>query len=245
MRRNNLSWLHGLMGIGAVVFLTGADGGGCTPEEPPPPEEPACPPGEHLELVCDPEVCMGQGCIEMCVPDSPCPEGTYEEWVCDDPVSMEDPQAPESICVDPNGCPPEPGGCYPICIPVNPCEPGSHEEWVCQSEPCDPMLQNCEPTQPPCEDPMSQNCEPPPEECYPICVPDMCEPGTHEEWVCEPVYYEEQTICVDPMGCPPPPEECYPVCVPDCQWVCDENMNCWEECGYITFGFGEKKEEPQ
>jgi hypothetical protein len=156
----------------------------------------------------------------MCVPDPICPDGFYEEWVCE---GGDMPVNDQSICLDPNGCPPEPGECYPMCVPVDPCGPGFHEEWAC-TEPVEPQMGGGM-EEPSCNDPMG--C---PDQCYPICVPDNpCEPGYHEEWVCGPVTME-QSICLDPNGCEPGPEECYPICAPDCVVVCDEYNMCWEDC---------------
>lgn len=198
--------LHTALGIGAVMFLTGAQGDGCVggqdPEPQPPPWE-VCPPGSHLELVCDPGCGDGhrpdqggeavdflyseedptvrpEGCVEMCVPDSICPEGTYEETIC------EGWGYDETLCLDPEGCPQPPPQeeCYTTCVPFNHCGPGEIEEWVCEL--VEPGL---------CLDP--QGCPPPREDCYPICIPG-------EDW-CGP-YGEPIEIC-DQWGCW---QECYP-----------------------------------
>jgi hypothetical protein len=162
MRPIHLSRLHTILGVTALLLLTGAKGQSCGGGGEPPPEPDPCPPGEHLETVClDPMCNEGPQCEEICVPDNPCPEGTYEEWVCEEPVPMNGP------CLDPNGCPEPapPPECYPICVPIDPCGPDMHEEWVCEEPGPQPSV---------CLDPNGCPEPAPPPECYPVCVPDAC-----------------------------------------------------------------------
>ena len=231
------------VGVTALFVLTGANGEGCgggeEPPEPPEPPTAECPPGEHLELICD-EPCDDHG-----YPGYPGQPG--------EPGDPNDPAIPEtdigtssSVTTGGGGeTPPYPGECVEICVPDNPCPEGFYEELICEGwcegypgEPNDPGI---------CLDP--EGCEgeipePPPggecfEECWTECIPvDNCGPGYVEEWVCEDVPQPEG-LCLDPQGCPePPPGECYPICVPDGGWcgpdaelivVCDD-WGCWEEC---------------
>lgn len=224
LRGSSWGMLKLALGVTATCVLMGANDEGCGGDEPvePPPE--ACPPGHHVEMVCDDDCGpkpldhnqQDPSCYETCVPDSICPDGTYEEWVCeggDDVVCL------GLDCPEPQ---PREEKCYPTCVP---CGPGMREEWICEVRPeplPDPMIE--------CNDP---GCDPvpPPEECYSTCVPiEGCEPGYHEEWICEARPYE------DPNNTPPE-DVCYPICTPDNQcppdtypvFECDE-YDCWETC---------------
>lgn len=225
------------MGAVALFVLMGAKGEGCfnggDPTEddgtayPEPPEP--CPPGHHLELVCDEPGC---GDDPYPYPDEP-PPG-WEGQGAGDPTTWLPPE------------PPPPQECQEICVPDQVCPEGTVEEVVCTGS-----GQGMEPYPGPCLDPMGCPEPPPPpeEECYSTCVPiDVCPPGEVEVWVCdEGMSGGGGGICLDPQGCqePPPPEpgDCYPVCMPQepvcIAWevVCDPMdpmMGCWEEC--IEYG---------
>lgn len=198
MRTKVVRTVQGLLAIGGLFVLTGANGGGCggggsddgNDDDGSGGASLECPPGSHNETVCDPNNVF---CWEECVPDQEgCPPDTILQYECPDvPTDCGDPS--QQDCG---------GECYPVCVPISPCGPDSHEEWIC-NEPAYPM----------------ESCDEPPPGCYPICVPnDQCGPGMHEEWVCE----DNPMLPDDPMG------NCYPICVPDpvCQPGFHEEIVC-------------------
>ncbi len=269
-----ITFSRATMGAVALFVLMGAKGDGCLggggpgedddPNTQPPPVEP-CPPGHHLELVCDDHGCdddvpypgdpgdpgepppdwegdpepawggtSGGGagepmttyppeppgeCVEICVPDEVCPEGTYEEIVCEGWGYGPEPTTP---CLDPNGCqepPPPPGEeeCYSTCVPIDICPPGEVEVWVCdEGDGQGGYGQGI------CLDPQGCQEPPPPEpgECYPICMPQECPPGTQLDLVCDPYGCWEECVGY--------PNECPPGTYPD--FECDGYGNCNEIC---------------
>jgi hypothetical protein len=256
MRSISIKLVQGLAAIGAVMLLTGANGGGCGggsgggggngagPGEPPP--EP-CPDGTHLDVVCHDSGCEDPPqCYEECVPDGECRPDTEPVVVCGgggmvppDPGCDDDGNCAEPLTYPeppPDEPPPDkplPDDCWVECVPIDNCGPGFYEEWVCEDG---------GPDQPVCS---GIDCPPPPEPfCYPICVPiDTCGPGYHEEWVCWG--YGGGGAGGSSGGgqdepSPPPPDGgyCDFICVPDSMCppdfypatVCDPDGTCWEEC---------------
>ena len=225
----------------AFLLLTAAKGDSCLPgdetqpePEPPPPTE-VCPPGSHVETICeggDPGYGAhdpGYGAHDPGLPPDcghpngpPLPMGETGSGAYDGYTG--------SGCDNGNTGSHEPGcdcgcGCYDICVPDEVCPPGSYEEWICE-DPSQPLDF--------CEDP--NGCPPEPGQCYPLCVPfEPCGPDMHEEWMCfgEPPPPPDGP-CLHPDGCeppPPPPEDaCELICVPNdgCgpdmheEWICDE-----------------------
>jgi hypothetical protein len=210
-----------------IVSALGAIG--CEPpvhEDPPLP----CPPGHHVELICDdvialeggthPDDCGGE-CYEQCVPDSACPEGSYEQWVCEDVVA----HGGDDVVCQGEGCTP---GCYLTCVPIETCPPNHHEEWICVEPPVEtdeaPSSGGATPGAP---------SQPPPEECYLECVPnDPCPEDT-----------VAQTVCGESF-----PPQCWTECVPE-PWcepslLCGDALSCFGGLLYPTTCGPENCDEP-
>jgi hypothetical protein len=207
MTTRNNRFSRTVIGIFALVALTGAKGQGCgggddeTGTTDPPPV--ACPEGSHLELVCD--------------------HGCADGWYGDDDIgygsgstgSGGPNMGSSGSGYDPGAPPIEPTGeCQEICVPDDVCPEGSYEQIVCggYSEPnqgglcldpngCDPQL------------------EPPPvEECYSVCMPyEPCGSGGEGYVVCD------DWGCWEECGW----NECPPGSEPFVE--CDE-YGCWETC---------------
>jgi hypothetical protein len=161
----------------------------------------ACGPGQHLETVCEvyalgmPDCAPGDECPapppsdpvchDQCVPDSGCEPGFHLETVCATPPDLGLPECqPGEDC--PLPCIAEPT-CEEQCVPDQPsCPPGTLEQVYCTGA--------C----PPDSDGLCGS------SCERVCVPQACEPGYHEEWVCNDANCPEGQACTT---------ECYPVCV--------------------------------
>lgn len=257
MRSISIKVVQGVAAIGAVMLLTGANGGGCGggsgggsggggPVEPPP--EP-CPDGTHLDVVCYDSGCNDPPqCYEECVPDGECGPDTEPVVVCGgggmvppDPGCDDGANCAQPLTYpEPNPDAPPPDDCWVECHPIDNCGPGFYEEWVCEDGNGSGGMG---PDQPVCN---GMDCPPPEPLCYPICVPiDSCGPGYHEEWVCWGSGGGSggssgggQDDSSEPVPPPPDGDYCDFICVPDSMCppdfypatVCDQDGTCWEDC---------------